>query len=473
MIGVNMSDASVIKTTFPSRSMGLKLMVVSVLAVVMTIPALFVWSLIEDRTQRAAEVVNEVSGLVGGAQTFLGPVIAVPYIIPASPVKAGERGVYVIFPARAEAIAGTKTEVRHRSLFKVPVYRSDITFNASFDLAGVPAYAPAGALLDWGRAEFLVGASDARGAKADAMITIAGKTETFVPAAALDSLRIDLHGSETQLSLFGAPAAGIAEPNSKFDATAVMKFSGAQRFAILAFGKTTTVAVKGDWPHPGFNGGFLPAKQTITPQGFEADWSVPFIARGVPSEGSVDTITRLGRTAMGVSFVELADPYQSVTRSLKYAVLFIGLVFLSYFLFEISTGKRVHPAQYMLVGIAQIVFYLLLLSIAEHTGFDAAFAIAAIATVALISTYAGWVFESRKYGLRASVIFALLYGLIYVLLGLEDQALLVGAIASFVAIAAVMYFTRRMDWYSSAGGVSHPPLSKADRAGEPGSIGAT
>src|ERR1019366_5215579 len=205
----------------------------------------------------------------------------------------------------------------------VPVYRSDITFNASFDLTGVPAYAPAGAVLDWGRAEFLVGASDARGAKADAMITIAGKTETFVPAAALDSLRIDLHGSETQLSLFGAPAAGIAVPNSKFDATAVMKFSGAQRFAILAFGKTTTVAVKGDWPHPGFNGGFLPAKQTITPQGFEADWSVPFIARGVQSEGSADTITRLGRTAMGVSFVELADPYQSVTRSLKYALLFI------------------------------------------------------------------------------------------------------------------------------------------------------
>jgi hypothetical protein len=134
--------------------------------------------------------------------------------------------------------------------------------------------------------------------------------------------------------------------------------------------------------------------------------------------------------------------------------------------------KRIHPAQYMLVGIAQIVFYLLLLSIAEHTGFDAAFAIAAIATVALISTYAGWVFGSRKYGLRASVIFALLYGLIYLLLGLDDQALLVGAVASFVAIAAVMYFTRRMDWYSSAG-QSHLPLSKADPAGEPGSIGAT
>ena len=462
-----MGDISVVKTKFPSRSLGMKLIVVSALALVMTIPALFVWSLIEDRTQRAAEVVKEVSASVGGAQVFLGPVIAVPYVIPASPVKAEERGTYVIFPVHAEAIARTKTEVRHRSLFKVPVYLSDITFNASFDLSGVPTHAPAGALLDWNRAEFLVGASDARGARADASITVAGKTQTFVPAAALDSSSIELGGSETQMSLFGAPAAGIAEPNSKFDATAVMQFSGAQRLAILAFGKTTIVAVKGDWPNPSFNGGFLPAQKAITTQGFEADWSVPFIARGVQSEGSADTIRRLGRTAMGVSFVELADPYQSVTRSVKYAVLFIGLVFLSYFLFEVSTGKRVHPAQYMLIGIAQIVFYLLLLSIAEHTGFDVAFAIAAIATVALISSYAGWVFESRKYGLGAFVIFSLLYTFIYLLLKMEDQALLIGAVASFVAIAAVMYFTRGTDWYSASAGHSHLSLAKAEGAEEP------
>jgi inner membrane protein len=462
-----MSNASVIKTKLPSRSLGVKLIVVSGLALVMTIPALFVWSLIEDRTQRAAEVVKEVSGSVGGAQTFLGPVIAVPYVIPASSLKAEERGVYVIFPDRAEADASTKTEVRHRSLFKVPVYSSAITFNASFDLSGVPAHAPAGALLDWDKAEFLVGASDARGAKADASLTVAGKTETFVPAAVLDNLSIELGSSETQLSLFGTSAAGIAKPNSKFDATALMKFSGAQRLAILAFGKTTTVAVKGDWPNPSFNGGFLPTQKTITTQGFEADWSVPFIARGVQSEGSANTIRRLGGTAMGVSFVELADPYQSVTRSVKYAVLFIGLVFLSYFLFEVSTGKRVHPAQYMLIGIAQIIFYLLLLSIAEHTGFDAAFVIAAIATVALISSYAGWVFESRKYGFHALALFSLLYALIYLLLKLDDQSLLIGAVASFVAIAAVMYFTRHMDWYSSIAGQSHHPLAEAGVAEEP------
>ena len=151
-----------------------------------------------------------------------------------------------------------------------------------------------------------------------------------------------------------------------------------------------------------------------------------------------------------MSFVEPADPYQSVARSLKYALMFVGLVFLAFFLFETAQGRRVHPAQYVLIGLAQIVFYLLLLSIAERLGFDAAFLIAAGATVGLISAYAGWVFESRRQGLVALAAFSLLYALIYVLMRLEDLALLVGALASFAAIAAVMYFTRRIDWYGSS-----------------------
>lgn len=142
-------------------------------------------------------------------------------------------------------------------------------------------------------------------------------------------------------------------------------------------------------------------------------------------------------------------PYQSVNRSLKYILLFEGLVFLSYFTFEVTSAKRMHPAQYVLVGIAQVIFYLLLLSLAEKIGFDFAFLIAGAATVGLLSTNAGWVFASRLQGLRALAIFTPLYGLIYVLLRMKDYALLVGSIASFAAVGAVMYFTRSMDWYSS------------------------
>jgi len=143
-----------------------------------------------------------------------------------------------------------------------------------------------------------------------------------------------------------------------------------------------------------------------------------------------------------------ADTYQSVTRSLKYVLLFLGLVFLTYFIFEATSNKRVHPAQYMLVGTAQIIFFLLLLSLAEKIGFDFAFLLAGGATVALLSANAGWVFSSRLQGARALAIFSLLYVLIYLLLRLQDDALLIGAISSFLAVSAAMYLTRRIDWYS-------------------------
>ena len=451
----------------PTRSMGLKIIVVCFLALVMSIPALFVWALIEDRSERAQQVVSEVTNLVGGQQTFLGPVLAVPYRVPQPEGKPPKTGAYVVFPVHGEAAVNTQAEERHRSLFKVPVYHSDITFNASFEIPAVANNLPNGAELDWNRAQLGIGASDARGAHSEIMLVAAGKSSSLGPAnALLTTINVDLpNGGNTNLAFFATHAAAVAQPGSKFDVQAEMKFTGAQRLTFLAFGQTTSVTMKGDWPNPSFNGGVLPTTQNVTPAGFDAAWSVPFIARNVPADGAEDIVNRLGRTAMGVSFVELADPYQSVTRSLKYAVLFIGLVFLSYFLFEVSTGRRVHPAQYILIGIAQLIFYLLLLSIAERLGFDWSFLIAAAATVGLISAYAGWVFVSRACALKALGVFSLLYGFIYLLLRLEDEALLVGAVASFVAIAAVMYFTRHMDWY----GTQSAPPTPAPLAGEGGS----
>jgi inner membrane protein len=236
--------------------------------------------------------------------------------------------------------------------------------------------------------------------------------------------------------------------------SANLHFSGAQRLAILAYGKSTHLTAEGDWASPGFDGAFLPVKRTLSAQGFSGEWSIPFIARGIPAEGTRTAVSAIDQTGMGISFVEMADTYQSVNRSLKYALLFIGLLFLSYFVFEATAGKRIHPAQYVLVGLAHMIFYLLLLSLAERIGFDLGFLVAGGATVVLLSANAGWIFASRVQGLRALFAFGLLYFSIYVLLRLEDNALLVGAVASFLAVAAAMYFTRNIDWYSSipAGG---------------------
>ena len=436
------------QSKFKSRSMGVKLLIVCALALVMTIPALFVDNLVDDRTHRASDVVKEISSHVGGQQTFLGPTLAIPYDIPASSSINPKHGTYLVFPAQASATVKTRAEEKRRSLFKVPVFQADLNFEAAFDLNRVPAAAPQGAVLDWPHAEFIVGVTDARGALSDGSLTISGKTLTLSPAETAENFFIGPDASQQlKLKLFGARS-GNVQPNSQFTVTAAIRFSGAQRIALLAYGKTTRLNMQGDWPDPSFDGGFLPVSHNISPAGFTADWTVPFIARGVRAEG-VGAITGLDATALGVSFVELADPYQSVTRSLKYVLLFLGLLFLSYFVFEVTTGKRVHPAQYVLVGIAQIIFYLLLLSLAERIGFDLGFLIAGAATVTLLSTNAGWIFASRVQAFRAFVVFTLLYTLIYLLLRLEDNALLVGAIASFLAVACAMYFTRSIDWYGS------------------------
>jgi len=443
-----------------SRSMGLKLLLVCVLALLMTIPALFVNSIVEDRTKRAADVIQEISGRAGGQQTFLGPSLSIPYSVP--PLYKGAlptHGLYVVFPTKAEAAVKVYTQERNRSLFKVPVYEAELKFDAAFDLTNSPSALPAGAELDWTQAGIVIGVSDARGALVDGTLTANGKTSTLVPAE-----NVGDENASLRLTYFGVKVPELAKPNATFNVDANLRFSGAQRLAVLAYGKSTHFTAEGDWPSPGFDGGFLPTKRTVSGQGFTGEWSVPFIARGIPAEGTSTAVSALEQTAMGISFVEVADPYQSVSRSLKYVLLFIGLLFLSYFVFEVTAGKRVHPAQYVLVGIAHMIFYLLLLSLAERIGFDWGFLVGGGATVALLSANAGWIFASRVQGLRALFVFSVLYFFIYLLLRLEDNALLVGAVASFIAIAAVMYFTRKIDWYSSipAGGLRPAEASEKE-----------
>ncbi|MGH9586514.1 MAG: cell envelope integrity protein CreD [Acidobacteriaceae bacterium] len=378
---------------FRTFSMGVKLIVVCCLALLMMIPAFLVGSLIQDRKSREADVVKQISQYVGGEQTFLGPILAIPYSTPADmPTEPVKHGMYLVFPMQASATVKTTTEERRRSLFKVPVFRADLKMDSTFDLTGVPAALPNGN-LDWSRAEILVGVSDARGALSDATLTAGGKTYTLTPAESAPNMLFGSgQNSPLRLTLFGAQVPNLAAPNAQFSLSSMLHFSGAQRIAVLAYGKTTRVTEQGDWPSPGFDGGFLPVSRTVTQSGFTGEWSVPFIARGVRAEGPAGSIEGLDATAMGTSFVEVASPYQSVNRSLKYVPLFLGLVFLSYFIFEVTTGKHVHPAQYILVGVAQIIFYLLLLSFAERIGFDLGFLVAGIASLGLLATNDGCIF---------------------------------------------------------------------------------
>jgi inner membrane protein len=458
-----------------SSSKGSKLIIVCVLALLMSIPALFVFMILNERTHRAESVSREIGQLMGGPQVFLGPVLSVPYIVPAKTavVASGartlsptENGTLIVFPQEAYAEVTSRSEVRSRSMFRVPVYTSDLKFAATFDLSRVLSEAKPGALLLWDKAEILTGASDSRGARKD--ITLQVGPQKLIMSPSLLSVTLpyshnrngDGGNSGGPMSLFSAPVSGLSS-ETPLKVEAQMRFTGAQKLGVMAYGKTTAVKLSGDWNYPSFGGDFLPANRAFhhdagTPllkgevdlkSGFEATWSVPYVARGIPGIVDFNALSKLSRSELSVTFVEPTNPYQSVGRSLKYAMLFVGLVFLAYFLFESTSKQEVHPAQYVLVGLAQITFYLLLLSFAERIGFDAAFLVAASATVLLISAYAGMIFKSRLRFGAALAAFGLLYAMIYLLMRMEDYALLVGAVAAFGVIAAVMILTRNINWY--------------------------
>jgi inner membrane protein len=361
-----------------------------------------------------------------------------------------------------------KTTTLHRTLFNVPVYQADATIDARFSPPPSSPKLPAGAQVDWKAARLVVGFSDLRGAKSDVtgVFTAADGERSLLAFSPASDISLGTPGSAegggsdrdeappkatgSTYGLVATPAAALAAGRGG-DLHITLRFTGAQRLSVMPFAKSTTVRIVGDHSAPSFDGAFPPESRQVAGGRFSAAWSVPFIARGLSDHASDEALSlaQLGAKDLGVSLVPANDPYQMVFRALKYAVMFIGLVFLTFFVFEALSGQRVHPAQYLLIGLAQMVFYLLLLSLSEYVGFgfDFGFAAAAVASVMLIGLYAGAAFRSRLRGAQALVVFSAVYGLIYLLLRLEDFALLAGSAASFIALAGAMYLTRNLDWY--------------------------
>jgi inner membrane protein len=452
MVGV---AAGRVQQAVVSAGWGAKAILVFVLAGLMAVPGLFVFGLVMDRQHRAEQVTAEVSALQGGSQQLLGPMLIAPYAAPRPPANDAEgvahpqppeTGWYVVSPEQGTASVRLKATSLHRSLFNVPVYAADASLDAHFAPPPAAPNLPAGATVDWTAARIVVGFSDLRGARADVVgvvTTPAGKTTlAFAPASEI-SLGSPGGGSpgadKSSFGLVSAPGAALIAAKGG-DLHVALRFTGAERLSVMPFAKSTTVRIAGNWAAPSFDGGFLPESRQLGGQGFSAAWSVPFIARGLSDQASATSLSldQMGPKDLGVSLVPASNPYQTVARSLKYAVMFVGLVFLSFFVFEALSGARVHPAQYLLVGSAQMVFYLLLLSGSEYVGFDWAFAAAASATVLLMGLYAGSAFASRARGVQALVVFSAVYGLIYLLMRLEDFALLAGSLASFVGLAGAM-----------------------------------
>lgn len=454
-----------------SRSLGVKLLLVGVLAVLMGVPALMVFGLVWDRSSRADSVMNEVAYDAGGVQVVHGPMLIVPvrepHFVPAvvasgqtvgvpTPVTeaarpAGsvpgriewQRRAIVIFPDMLRIDADMAVELRRRSIFEVPVYTTALDIDFAFDRLELPPLVEGSEVL-WSEARIAVAFGDVRGIRENITLTY-GEDEAgamFEPG-----LGDDVAGQPFAAAV-SVPTEGRIAPGRAANLNMRVSLGGGRSLRFAAVGRQTDVSLTSNWPHPSFQGQFLTTENEVREDGFEARWSVPYLARSLRqsmwSEGL--GYGALSSTEMGVDLVLPGSPYQRVGRALKYAVMFVGFVFFGFFLFEAASSKRVHAAQYVLVGAAQVVFYLLLLAFAEQFDFNSSYAGAAGATVLLTALYASFTFGLLR-GFAALLIFAAIYGLLYVLMMQEDYALLIGSVTAFLAIALMMILTRNVDWY--------------------------
>jgi inner membrane protein len=421
-----------------------KMIVVAVLIVGLLIPIEWIDGLVHERRQRHAEVRREVSATWGGEQLVQGPVLILPYVERRQDEKGKEtvwrRRAYSL-PEQLEIDGVIEPETRARGIFEVLLYRVRLRIRGTFAAPDFGSRPVAPEDVAWEDATLSIGIPDLRGMESDPKLEWNGTPVAFRPGAG----SIPIYASGMNATVPGVAATG----GHRFSFSVSLTGTDALRF--VPVGKDNRVTLASSWPDPSFDGAFLPLERSVRTDGFDASWRVSYYGRSFPQSWRSDdssTAPRaeaLAAAAFGVRLLESIDFYRKTERATKYAVLFLALTFLAFLLFETWTRLRVHPLPYLLVGLSLCLFFVLLLSLAEHLGFALAYALAASGTIAVIAGYASRLLAGTRRGALLAGGLAGLYGWLYVLLQIEDYALLLGSLGLFVALAAVMYATRGLD----------------------------
>jgi inner membrane protein len=426
-----------------SRTPLVRVFSLALLLLLLQIPVSVIRGLVHERQYRSFEATEEVSAKHGKQQSLVGPILRIPYTEVVTSVHEGrERSREVertasFLPEELGITARVASEVRTRGIFEVPVYHSEIHVEGRFTAPSFDGWEVEPGRIHWDRAWISVGLSDPRVITAPVALSWADAAIPF----------------DAGWGRGGGEGAGIHAPVPDPRAGALpfafdLSLNGSDGLYFTPFGRDTRVSVVSDWPHPSFQGGWLPVEREVSAEGFQAKWRIPYLGRSYPQAWTSRSTPgeRIEESRFGVSFTTPVDAYRLVERSAKYDVLFLGLTFLALWLFEVLVGVRVHAVQYLMVGAAMSLFYLLLLAFSEHIGFGLAYALASGGVIALIGGYAVAILRQRKRGSAIGGVVAALYAALYLLLHNEDHALLVGAVGIFVVLALVMWLTRKVDW---------------------------
>jgi inner membrane protein len=336
-------------------------------------------------------------------------------------------------------------EIRSRGIFNVVVYRASFRILGNFAPLGLKQMKLPIEDIIWDEVYLTLAISDMRGIKGGVDLTWNGLQRTFEPG--IIDPEIFTSGIHAVLPQFES----LLDRKNRFELQ--LDLNGSEELYLIPMGKLNKTTVTSSWPDPSFVGAYLPAEHEIGKEGFKASWEISYLSRSYPqswrSDGANFPTLRdsIIESGYGTNLFLSIDHYHKTLRSVKYAILFILLTFVAFFLFEIINKLRIHPFQYLLVGLAMSVFYLLLLSISEHLHFTYTYVLAAAVTIGIIGGYAARILQQKRRSAIFALLLVLLYVSLFILLQLEDYALLLGSIIVFLVLGFVMYITRNIDWY--------------------------
>jgi len=423
------------------NSYSVKMIIVTGLAIVLLIPSILIQELIRERITLSEKVKSELYAQWGGKQVVAGPVLNIPFTVTevgqANQGNSERHGVGHFLPESLKTAGELFPETRKRGIYKVVVYESKLKLKGSFARPDVSQLEIQNAQYNWEGAYFTMGVSDMRGIKNLPELVVNGQKCTVDPGVA-----------DTDLFQSGITVkAGSIDLQQELNFEIELVLNGSEDLSVEALGKTSEVAMKSIWSQPSFSGGFLPDNRNVTASGFTADWRVTHLNRNFPQQW-VDKKYNTHEAKLGVELLIPIDHYQKSMRSAKYAILFIALNFIIFIFIEIKSKTRIHPFQYSLVAFALLIFYALLTSIGEQTGFNLAYLISALAVTALISWYTIPILRDRRMVGWVTLLQAGLYLFLFTILQLQDYALLAGSLGLFVILAIVMRTSHQVKWYS-------------------------
>jgi inner membrane protein len=421
-----------------------KVLFIGLLILLLLVPLGMIEGLIYERTQHYATARASVANAHGEAQRLGGPILVVPFQftrrVYADPVVVVDE-LYVL--PEDLAITGTiRTEERARGIYDVPVYTAELHIEGTFPAVTLGAEYDDLEIL-WSQAQLALPLTDARSVQEPIVLTSGSGAATFRSG----SERVTGFGPQLVAQYAELGLGALTAPQAfSFDVVV----NGTTSIQFLPLGNSTRVSLSSGWPSPSFTGAYSPDDRDVTAEGFSAEWRVLDLGRGYPStlRRTEPVPQTVAASAFGADLITPVGVHEASMRAAKYGVLIVGLTFVAYFLFELFAALRLHPLQYLLIGLANCVFYVLLLALAEHIGFAAAYAGSAVAATGLITSYSAAVLRSFMRAAPIGAVLAGLYGYLYVTLRAEDFALLIGAVGSFAALAAFMYVTRRVDWFN-------------------------